>query len=389
MVIGARKLLTSALGLALAGSLLGGPPATAADLAEVGEAELSTYTFSDLAIAPNTAPAGSPVQVHGYIGNGQSSPASGVPVTIYFDPSGTAPRAAVGTATTNDDGWFAETFRPSTSGTYDILAQGSGEIVGPNQATFTRRPAGQPSRSAVITGTRNGYTAKARVIVQDVVTRIEPQTVYLDAGILTPGFSGNVYSGPYMTNRRAEGQFGVGDFYGTRQDLWRTKYSAVRTYQMSAVHPAGLYDVHYTGPVAVYKDRWDADGDGVLQDVRVPMPNEVVTTVRVRRASSTTISASSTTFTGPKTITLRGAVRKVQLISNTKAGIRLSPNTPVKLYFDPAGSRGPVFKKTVRTGSDGIYTTRVGTSISGQWIAKYPGTDLQAPSERAVTITVR
>lgn len=63
--------------------------------------------------------------------------------------------------------------------------------------------------------------------------------------------------------------------------------------------------------------------------------------------------------------------------------------TPVKLYFDPAGSRGPVHKKTVRTNADGVYTTKVGTSISGRWIAKYPGTDLQAPSQRDVTITVR
>ncbi|WP_454850255.1 hypothetical protein [Promicromonospora soli] len=158
---------------------------------------------------------------------------------------------------------------------------------------------------------------------------------------------------------------------------------------MSALHPAGLYDVYYDGPIYVFTDYWDDDGDNLLQMVSVPIVEKPVTTLRVRRASSTTISASSTSFTGPKTITLRGAVRKVKLISNSEAALRLSPNTPVKLYFDPVGSTGPQYKKTVRTNSKGVYTTTARTSRSGKWIAKYPGTDLQAPSKRAVTITVR
>lgn len=391
MVVGARKLLGSALVLTLAGSLLGGPTAAAADsdMVDADGAELSSYTFGDLSVAPNRAPVGGPVEVHGFIGRGLFSPASGEPVTIYFDPSGTAPRAAVATVTANDDGWFAKTLSPRTSGTYDILPQGSSEIIGQGKATFTSRPASRPVRSAVVSATKDGVTAKVRVIVQDVVTRVDPQTVHLDGAILTPGFPGIIYSGPYMKNRRAEGRFGVGEFYGAREDVWRTNYSATRSYRMSAVHPAGLYSVYFPGEIAVYTDRWDADGDSLLQDVRVPLPYKVVTTVRVRRASITTISASSTEFTGSKTITLRGAVRKVKLITDTQAGLRLSPDTPVKLYFDPAGSAGPVYKKTVRTGSDGVYTTKVGTSTSGKWIAKYPGTDLQAPSKRAVTVTVR
>lgn len=391
MVVRARKLLGSALGLVLAGSLLGGPAATAAepDTGGSGSADLTSgSTFYDLALAPGAAPAGMPIQVQGYIGNG-FSPRAGAAVTIYFDPAGTAPREVVTTVTTSSDGWFAKTVRPRSSGTYEILAEGGGEIVGPNTARFTRRSGSQPARSAVISGTRSGYTAQARVIVQDVVTRVEPQTVYLDAGILTPGYSGNIYAGPYMTNRRAEGRYGVGDFYGSKQEVWRTNYSAVRTYRMSAVHPAGLYNVKYSGPVAVYRDRWDADGDNVLQTVDVPMPNETVTTLRVRRASVTSISASSTSLTGSSRITLRGTVRKVQLITDNKAGLRRAPNTPVRLYFDPVGPRGAVYKKTVRTGSAGVYKTPVRTRVSGRWIAKYPGTRFQAPSERGVTITVK
>jgi hypothetical protein len=294
------------------------------------------------------------------------------------------------TVVTNDDAWFAKTFTPTTSGTYDVVVANQGtDVMGTRTAKFAKRPASQPVRSVVVSGSKNGHTARVRVTVQDVVTKIEPQTVYLDAGILTPGYSGNAYAGPSMTNRRAEGRYGSGDVTTGNQDLWETSYSGARTYRMSALHPAGLYDVYYEGPIRFKTDHWDTDGDGTLQTVTVPIPWKSVTTVRVRRASSTTISASSTSFTGPKTITLRGAVRKVQLVSNTKAAIRLAPSTPVKLYFDPAGSTGPQYKKTVRTNSKGVYTTSYRTSVSGKWIAKYPGTDLQAPSQSAVTITVR
>lgn len=391
MVVGARKLFTSALGLALVGTLLGGPAATGVP-AGGDQAALSAYTYLDFAVAPDRAPAGSPVQVHGYVGHGWRSPAVGEAITIYFDPAGSAPRAAVATVSSDDNGWFAATFRPDISGTYDIIRPGEDEntVMGERTATFTSREAALPVRSVVVSGTRSGYTAKARVTVQDVVTRVEPQTVHLDSGILTPGFPGNaIDSGPYMTNRRAEGRYGVGEVYSTRQEPWRTSYSGTRTYRLSAVHPAGIYDVDFLGPIAVFKDPWDADRDGILQDVRINMPGDPVTTIRVRRASTTTIAASSTSFTGARNIELRGSVRKVQLVSNSVAENRLAPNTALKLYFDPAGSAGPVYTKTVRTNSNGAYRTTVRTSRSGSWIAKYVGTSLQAPSKRSVTITVR
>ncbi|MEV0892918.1 hypothetical protein [Promicromonospora sp. NPDC050262] len=397
MVIGARKMLVSALGVALAGSLLTGLPAAAADTDSDGPSPM-TYarTWYDVAIAPATAPAGTPVQVHGYIAIQPDTiwerrqPGRGLQVEIYFDPSGTAPRALVATVVTNDDAWFAKTFRPTTSGTYDVVVANQGtDVMGTRTGKFARRSASQPVRSVLVSGSKDGHTARVRVTVQDVVTRIAPQAVYLDAGILTPGYSANALAGPSMTNRRAEGRYGSGDVTTSDQDPWDTFYSGARTYWMSALQPAGLYDVYYEGPIRVETDHWDSDGDGSLQTVAVPIPWKSVTTVRVRRASSTTVSASATSFTGPKTITLRGAVRKVQLVSNTKAAIRLSPNTPVKLYFDPAGATGPQYKKTVRTNSKGIYTTTYRTSMSGRWIAKYPGTDLQAPSQGAVTITVK
>lgn len=397
MIIGARKMLVSALGVALGGSLLTGLPAAAADTDADGPSPTAyARTWYNLAIAPATAPAGTPVQVHGYIRIQpdtiweQAQPGRGLEVGIYFDPSGTAPRERVATVVTNDDAWFAETFSPTTSGTYDVVVANQGsDVVGTRTAKFTRRSASQPVRSVVVSGSKGGHTARVRVTVQDVVTKVEPQTVYLDAGILTPGYSANALAGPSMTNRRAEGRYRKGGVLTGDQDLWDTPYSGSRTYRLSALHPAGLYDVYYEGPIRVEADHWDIDGDGSRQSVDVPIPWKSVTTVRVRRASSTKISASATSLTGPKTITLRGAVRKVQLVSKNKAAVRLSPNTPVKLYFDPAGAPGPEYKKTVRTNSKGYYATTYRTTRSGTWIAKYPGTDLQAPSKGVVTVTVR
>jgi hypothetical protein len=194
---------------------------------------------------------------------------------------------------------------------------------------------------------------------------------------------------PYLVNRRAERWYDAGSFHAGGSSKWLTRYSGRSTHLMSAVHPAGLYDVYYDGTIGVYDDYWDRDGDNVIRPTWIRMPYEPITTIRVRRASTTTITASSTSFTGPRSIELTGSVRKVQLVSPREAANLLAPNTPVTLYFDPAGPRGPFYRKTVRTGSRGIYRTTVSTSTSGQWIAKYPGTGLQAPSQRAVTITVR
>jgi hypothetical protein len=392
MVIGARKLLTSTLGLVLAGSLLGGTPASAAgvDAPDVGSAApQAVYTGYEVSLAPSRAPAGEPVQLHGYIGDGGlRDPMIGVGATIYFDPAGTAPRTAVATVVTDDVGWFAKTFWPRTSGTYEVFMEDGGEIYGRNKATFTRRPTSQAARSTVVSATRNGYTAKMRVIAQDVVTKVEPQTVYLEAGILTPGYASSIY-GPFMTNRRTEGGYDAGGYTGGRDGAWLTNYSFEASYRMSALQPAGLYDIYYFGKLSVYTDPWDTSGNGSRDNAWIPIPSEPIATIRVRRASSTTITASSTSFTGPRSIELSGSVHKVQLISDREAANLLAPNTAVNLYFDPAGPRGPFYRKTVRTGSRGIYRTTVSTSTSGQWIAKYPGTGLQAPSQRAVTITVR
>jgi len=79
----------------------------------------------------------------------------------------------------------------------------------------------------------------------------------------------------------------------------------------------------------------------------------------------------------------------LRLVTKTTAGYRLSATTPVKLYWDPAGTAGAQYKKTVYTNTTGVWTTKYRTTASGRWIAVYPGAALSASSRSAVTITVR
>ena len=392
MVVGARKLFTSALGLVLAGSLLGGPAAVAAspDDARSGPvAPQSSYTNYNVYVAPSSAVAGTPVQLHGYLWDSEARPSVGATLVIYFDPVGTAPREVVDTVITDGYGAFAQTFTPRTSGTYEVVAQLAGYVAGTNKADFTVRPADQTVRSGVISASKNGYTAKMRVTTQDVVTRVEAQTVYLDMGIQTLGASAHSDRLPYLSNRRAEGRYWVGEFAAPGSAKLTSNYSGVRAYRMSALHPAGLYDVYSDDIVNVYNEYWDMDRDGITHFTEVQIPHKPITTIRVRRASTTTIAASATSFTGSRNIELRGSLRRVQLVSDTRAENRLAPNTALKLYFDPAGQAGPSYVKTVRTGPTGAYRTTVRATRSGTWIAKYEGTSLQAPSKRSVTVTVR
>ncbi|WP_125206541.1 MULTISPECIES: hypothetical protein [Isoptericola] len=57
----------------------------------------------------------------------------------------------------------------------------------------------------------------------------------------------------------------------------------------------------------------------------------------------------------------------------------------VKIYFDPAGSRGAVYKGTATVTSKGAFSKKFKQSKSGKWIVKYTGTSTLT-SDRAADI---
>ena len=345
--------------------------------------------------SPSSVPTGATITVSGVTNMRDFStsgyvPATGQKVKLYFDPSGSAPETLEATLTTDSRGFFTSQQRSTSSGEggAEMPTTDAGERA-VARASSSVRARTTTLREGAVTRTKNGLTVGHRLITHDVVVGLDP--VKRRVGVANLGYSlGASWGYVSVESRRGEGHYrdGYVKYLWMQADDGST---ITPTFTFRPTLPAGVYDVGVSEMMKAcsapdWIERYSPTGN-CRQDILVE--DSTVTTIVVKRASITTISASSTSFTGPKTITLRGAVRKVQLVSNTEAAIRLSPNTPVKLYFDPAGSAGPEYKKTVRTDSKGVYTTTARTSVSGQWVAKYPGTDLQAPSKRAVTITVR
>ncbi|MFD7309153.1 hypothetical protein [Promicromonospora sp. NPDC059942] len=361
----------------------------------------SSATLSDFQTTPPNVPAGEKVVVSGIAlrGSSGSTPLVDEPVQIWFDPKGTAPRVYRGSATPDARGYFEKTLVAPSDGTWRAVVPKSDRYVEstPADATQETRVINRAVRSGSAVKAVGAYSGGVRVIAPDVVIGLHSVTARFDLAFV--GFGGT-RSSSHMSieSRRGEGMYPDGAGFspmlhwpqtvlpdGSVAPESQSDHAEVR---ISPWMPAGVYDVGIGAQHVAVCTAVPLFGRGGCP-TRFVLADPTITTMTVKRASSTTVSASAKTFTGPKTITLSGAVRKVQLVGNTKVANRLSPNTPVKLYFDPAGSAGPVYKKTVKTGSAGTYSTKVGTSISGRWIAEYPGTALQAPSQHAVTITVR
>lgn len=346
--------------------------------------------------SPSSAPAGSTISVSGAanmrsLGTGDYEPAPGQEVKLYFDPSGDAPEALRATLTTDSRGFFTSRQKPGASGKWRAeMPQTDTGARAVWTITSAERERTTALRQGSVSATQNGHTAGDHLMTHDVVVGLAPVQRRVDVGSL--GFTVGGKSGWVSADsRRGEGSFPDG--YRVQRELTHAGVgtSAV-TFTFNPTLPAGIYDIGIRDAMkACSAPDWAANdaASGVsncTHDVLVEDPT--VTTIVVKRASSTTVTASSTSLPAPGTIRLRGEVRKVLLVSGGGAQEKLSPNTPVKLYFDPAGSAAPVYKKTVSTNSNGVYSTPVSTSASGRWIVKYAGTSLQAPSQAAVAVTV-
>lgn len=346
--------------------------------------------------SPSSAPAGSTISVSGAanirsLGTGDYAPATGQEVKVYFDPTGDAPEALRATLTTDSRGYFTTRQKPGGSGKWraempmtDAGARAVWTITSAERERTTTLRQGQ------VIATQNGYTAGDHLMTHDVVVGLAPVQRRVDVGSL--GFSIGGKSGWVSAqSQRGEGSFPDG--YRVQREMTHAGVgtSAV-TFTFNPTLPAGIYDIGIRDAMkACSAPDWEENdaasgASNCTHDVLVQ--DSTVTTIVVKRASTTTVTASSSSLPAPGTITLRGEVRKVVLVSGGGAQEKLSPNTPVQLYFDPAGSAAPVYRKTVNTNSNGVYSTPVSTSASGQWLAKYPGTSLQAPSQATVAVTV-
>ncbi|WP_454850261.1 hypothetical protein [Promicromonospora soli] len=347
-------------------------------------------------ISPSSAPAGSTISVSGAaniksLGTGEYMPATEQEVKLYFDPTGDAPEALRATLTTDSRGFFTSRHKPGGSGKWraemPMTDAGARAVWTINSSERERTTT---LRQGSVSATQNGYTAGDHLMTHDVVVGLAPVQRRVDVGSL--GFTIGGKSGWVSAeSRRGEGSFPDG--YRVQREITHggVGTSAV-TFTFNPTLPAGIYDIGIRDAMkACSAPDWAANdaasgASNCTHDVLVE--DSTVTTIVVKRASTTTVTASSTSLPDPGTITLSGGVRKVQLVSGGGAQEKPAPNTPVELYFDPAGTAAAVYKKTVTTGSNGTYSTSVSTSTSGRWIAKYPGTSLQASSRASVAVTV-
>ncbi|GAB2488529.1 hypothetical protein GCM10027063_32450 [Promicromonospora xylanilytica] len=346
--------------------------------------------------SPSSAPAGSTISVSGAanmrsLGTGDYSPATGQEVKVYFDPTGDAPETLRATLTTDNRGYFTTRQVAGASGKWraempmtDEGARTAWTITSAERERKTRL------RQGSVSATQGGFTAGNHLMTHDVVVGLAPVQRRVDVGSL--GFSIGGKSGWVSADsRRGEGSFPDG--YRVQKELVHSGVGTSHvTFTFNPTLPAGVYDLGIRDAMkACSAPDWvenDAASGASNCTHDVLVQDSTVATIVVKRASTTTVTASSTSIPEAGNIRLRGEVRKVQLVSGGGAQDRPAPNTDVKLYFDPAGSAGAVYKKTVTTAADGTFSTRVVTNSSGRWIAKYAGTRLQAPSQDAVGITV-
>lgn len=313
--------------------------------------------------------------------------ATGAVVDVAFDPEGSAPRAKVGTATVSSTGFFRLDSRVTVPGRWYVSYAGTSEQSPATvRITQTARPRTRAVHQGTATRTSDNAKAGIRVTATDVVTTLEPQTVRVDFGVTTYGSVLSTY-GVRVEGRRGEGSYPNGRYYAPpnkRSGGGTAGYIAIT---MDELTPPGVYDVGTGLVVAACTKSETASGSCGMKEV--PINDDSVTTFTVKRSTITTISASSKSLAKPQSVTLKGSVRKLQLVSKREAAYRHSPKAPVKLYWDPAGSAEPQYKKTVYTNSKGVWAAQVPTSASGRWVAEFPGTSLHASSSRTVWITVK
>ncbi|MCK9793065.1 hypothetical protein M1843_04805 [Isoptericola sp. 4D.3] len=89
-------------------------------------------------------------------------------------------------------------------------------------------------------------------------------------------------------------------------------------------------------------------------------------------------------------VTVKGTLRYWNPDFNYGDGaIRPLSSRTVKIYFDPAGTKGAVYKGSAKTSSKGVYSKKLKQSTSGTWIVKYAGSSTLVAKEAKDAVKVR
>lgn len=72
-----------------------------------------------------------------------------------------------------------------------------------------------------------------------------------------------------------------------------------------------------------------------------------------------------------------------------EGAVRPLKGKKVKIYFDPSGSRGAVYKGTATVTSKGTFVKKIKQKKSGTWIVKYAGTSTLTPDRATDAVRVK
>ncbi|MFD6136310.1 hypothetical protein [Isoptericola sp. NPDC060257] len=154
------------------------------------------------------------------------------------------------------------------------------------------------------------------------------------------------------------------------EDFGRYSARAVvdRSFSVYGVDDEGYTWEHYcTLPERTYSDSFSFKRASYLSANATPEP--------VRKGSSVTVKGTLR-YWNPDYHYGEGALRP--LTSRT-----------VKIYFDPWGSKGPVYKGSAKTSSKGTYAKKLKQSSSGTWIVKYAGSSTLTAKQATDGVRVR
>ncbi|MBE1877891.1 hypothetical protein [Myceligenerans pegani] len=287
-------------------------------------------------------------------------------MALYFDPDGSAGPVYKATVTTSSKGTFSKKLAYPGAGRWIARFKGNWGYARSNV-----RPTGKLAPSADLTKTvkytepDNGITMSLKTAARNV-TVVGSNDSRMRVDVTGAVSSGRLSLGvDYVC---ATSRIGRYDWYcSPAVKVSRTHYYA--NFWIGADDPASVYDL------AVWGDfRLDKNSDGNYEDyIDFPADSGLASFTVTKRPNLRTTVSDTTARVG-RTVKVSGTLKvPTQADKYNLRGYHPLSGQKLRIYFDPAGSAGPVLKAKVTTGSTGWYSKSFTARKSGTWIVKYAG----------------
>lgn len=285
-------------------------------------------------------------------------------VALYFDPAGSAGPRYRGTVTTSSTGTFRKAFSYPGRGRWVAKYAGSSRYAASGvPVTGSREPAVR--NSFTTTDTKLGTSVTMKVVSRNIRVGASGRSARVDVYVSK--------SGPASLSTKpshvcARSRIGTYDFScATARRDSSTHWHA--NLPIGPSDPASVYDV------SVWADPYVKTSS---DSHPLALKTENTGSFRVTKSTRTTVHLNDRTLRRGATVRVAGTLHKPsQVGADDLGGWRPMTGQKVKVYFNPKGSGGPVYRGTATVGEKGRYLRTFRASGSGTWIVKYPGSSSQ------------